>query len=794
MIRKIQNLWAELSRSIFVGDRYEKNMRGLTIGAALIVLVNLATGFMNVKQGYTMGAVSSLVLIVSFSVVLFLIVVKKNRSFALAIALTAVIVIYTYDVVTVTTPIMPIWTLMFPWAFSYLMSVKAGVGLSAYFTALYMLLFYTPLRQFVEGRYPEIIVERFPILYLVNAVLCIYIMVQYHRNTLHQMDYAGQLVEAKEAADRANEAKSSFLANMSHEIRTPINAVLGMNEMIERESVSAREALPESREAIRAVFSDISGYSANIESAGHNLLSIINDILDFSKIESGKMEIVEAYYQFSSVLNDVSNMILFKAREKGLEFRVEADERLPDGLRGDEVRVRQVVTNLLNNAVKYTKAGSVTLSVRLAEDAEVREGETVRLLISVTDTGIGIRDEDMARLFKKFERVDLQSNSTVEGTGLGLAITSSLLEMMGGSIRVESEYGRGSTFTVELPQRVVSAEPMGDFREKFEHSLQQAAVYHGAFRAPDARILIVDDTRMNLTVAVGLLKKTALQIDTAGSGAQAVELAQDVPYDLILMDQRMPGMDGTEAMVRIKKQYNGANARTPFICLTADAVSGARSRYLAEGFTDYLSKPIDSKALEAMLMKYLPAEKVLPVEETAPDSAAPDADAEPGAFDPLREAGIEPKVGLRYCQEDADFYRSVLAEYAQGEPEKARSLSGFLASGDWQNYGVLAHALKSTSRMIGAAALSERAARMEQAANVCDGDAIRAEHEAMLAEYAAAARAIRAAVPEAAELAGDEGALEFLPETDGGVLEFSPDDGVLEFTPDDGALEFPPVR
>ncbi len=769
MIRYVRELWAELSRSIFVGDRYEKNMRGLSIGAALIVVVNLITGFMNILQGYTMGAVSSLVLIVSFSIVFFFIVVRKERTVALTITVIAVILIYSYDVVTVTTPIMPVWTILFPWAFCYLVSVKVGIGMSAYFSALYLLLFYTPLQQFVEGMYPEMIVERFPILYVVNAVLCIYIMVQYHRNTLHQMDYAGQLVEAKEAADRANAAKSSFLANMSHEIRTPINAVLGMNEMIERESISAREELPQSREAIREVFSNISGYSGNIESAGRNLLSIINDILDFSKIESGKMEIVEAYYQFSSVLGDVSNMILFKARDKGLAFRVDADPGLPDGLRGDEVRVRQILTNLLNNAVKYTKEGGVTLSVRLEEGAVVREGETVRFRIAVEDTGIGIREADMQRLFKKFERVDLEQNSTVEGTGLGLAITYNLLERMGGSIRVESEYGKGSVFTVELPQKVVSAAPMGDFREKFEQSTRQAEVYRGSFRAPDARILIVDDTKMNLTVAVGLLKKTALRIDTAGSGAQAIELARDTRYDLILMDQRMPGMDGTEAMVCIKAQADGANAATPFICLTADAVSGARSRYLAEGFTDYLSKPIDSQALESMLMKYLPAEKVLPVEETA--AAAPDAGAD--GFAPLRAAGFQPEIGLRYCQNDADFYRDVLIEYAQSAAEKMQGMAESFAAEDWPEYAVLVHALKSTSKMIGASALSERAARMEAAANAGDAAAVRAGHEALLREYDAAVTAIRAFAPEAAEAAAD-----------GGVLEFSPDDGVLEFPPE----------
>jgi signal transduction histidine kinase/FixJ family two-component response regulator len=588
-------------------------------------------------------------------------------------------------------------------------------------------------------------------------------MVQYHRNTLHQMDYAGQLVEAKEAADRANAAKSSFLANMSHEIRTPINAVLGMNEMILRESLQAAAHAPLENGGLRDVLANISACAGNIDSAGNNLLSIINDILDFSRIEAGRMELAEADYKFSSVLSDVSNMVAFKARDKGLDFHVEADPGLPDGLFGDEVRVRQIITNLLNNAVKYTKTGGVTLSVRIAADAPVREGEALRLVIAVRDTGIGIREEDIDRLFTKFERVDLRQNSTVEGTGLGLAITKNLLDRMGGSIRVESEYGKGSVFTVELPQKVVSAEPMGDFREKFEQSIRQAGVYHGAFRAPDARILIVDDTKMNLTVAVGLLKKTEMQIDTAGGGAQAIELARGTRYDLILMDQRMPEMDGTEAMTQIKAQADGANAATPFICLTADAVSGARSRYLAEGFTDYLSKPIDSQALEAMLMKYLPSEKVLPVEEAEDDAAAPDADADD--FAPLRAAGLQPEIGLRYCQNDADFYRAVLIEYARSAPEKAESLHASFAAENWKDYAVFVHALKSASKTIGAMEIAELASRLEAAANAGNGEAIRAEHTTLMREYDAAVTAIRAAAPDSdASAAGGGDVLEFLPE------------------------------
>lgn len=405
-----------------------------------------------------------------------------------------------------------------------------------------------------------------------------------------RMQESDKLKEAARIAEKSNSAKSEFLANMSHEIRTPINAILGMNEMILRESREEKTL----------------SYARNVESAGNNLLSIVNDILDFSKIESGKMEIVTAPYRFSSVLNDVSNMINFRAREKKLTFKVEAQKTMPDNLMGDEVRIRQVITNILNNAVKYTNEGSVTLRVR-AEDVTT---DRLTLFVEVEDTGIGIRKEDREKLFKKFERVDLKQNNTIEGTGLGLAITSNLLTLMNGTVSVQSEYGKGSVFTIRIPQGVGGEDTLGDFRMRFERSTDRVTEHSENFHAPDAHILVVDDTRMNLVVIEGLLKRTLVQVETAPGGEEALAMAKENAYDLILLDQRMPGMDGTEVLKRMKSMEEGRNASTPVICLTADAVTGARERYLQEGFTDYLSKPVDTKALERTLMKYLPPEKI----------------------------------------------------------------------------------------------------------------------------------------------------------------------------------------
>ena len=667
MIGYLKDLWKDLGRSIFVGDRLKKNMVGIAIGAALIVVVNIVTGSLNLVQKNYWAALSSAVLIFFFSLVFIFIVAFKKRTIALALAAIGVVIIYSYDVIVVTTPLMPLWTILFPWAFSYLVSVRVGVLMSGYYSTFYLVLFYSPLKKVVEGKYIDIMFSQFPILYLANAFLCIFIMVQYHRNTLNQMDYSEQLIEAKKSAEHANTAKSEFLASMSHEIRTPINAVLGMNEMILRESHQARNQVSKEEPELKGYLTNITNYAGNIDSAGKNLLAIINDILDFSKIESGKMEITEADYKFSSVLNDISNVISFRAKDKGLDFKIDIDKDLPDGLFGDELRIRQIMTNLLGNAVKYTKKGSVLLYVGKAKDDVVKKDGTIRLVISVKDTGIGIKEEDIKKLFQKFERVDIKQNSTVEGSGLGLAITKNLLELMHGSINVESVYGEGSTFTVVLPQRVVSVEAVGDFKMKFEKSIQEAKVYQESFRAPDAHILIVDDTRMNLTVAVGLLKKTAMEIDTAGSGLEAIELAKTIKYDLILMDQRMPGMDGTDTMKNIKALDDCPNKDTPFICLTADAVSGARTHYLAEGFSDYLTKPIDSKALERMLMKYLPQEKVLAVSKDEESKQKEEAIQKDDEYAPMRKIGINVEVGLRFCQDDKDLYKSIMMVEITGQ-------------------------------------------------------------------------------------------------------------------------------
>lgn len=563
----------------------------------------------------------------------------------------------------------------------------------------------------------------------------------------------------KEAADRASEAKSNFLAEMSHEIRTPINAVLGMNEMILRECDSTGGASsPADQES---AFRNISNYAANIEKAGTNLLAIINDILDFSKIETGKMEISEGSYELSSLLNDISSMVSFRAREKGLEYRLDVDGSIPDALYGDKIRVRQVITNLLSNALKYTDEGTVSLRVRSLEK-DYTPGGKITLEIAVRDTGIGIREEDIPKLFTKFQRVDLDRNSTVEGTGLGLAITHNLLDLMGGSIRVESEYGKGSVFTVILPQTVVSAEPIGAVRSEGAADGAGAKRSTESFRAPDARILVVDDTRMNIEVTVGLLRKTAVRTDTAQRGPEALEMLKAAAYDVVFLDQRMPGMDGTEVLHRLRALKDSPNASAPVICMTADAVIGARERYTAEGFTDYLPKPVSGETLERMLLKYLPKEKVTlvnPEVRKAPEIGS----AQKEKYRPLREVGINPGTGLEYCQQDDGLYDSLLQEYARSFGKKQESMQAYYDAKDWKQYGILVHALKSTSRMIGAESLARAAEALEKAAKEENAEVILAHHADAMEQYKTVAEAAR-------EVAGASEPAE--PEAE--ILEFPP--------------------
>ncbi len=414
-----------------------------------------------------------------------------------------------------------------------------------------------------------------------------------------EQEYQEQVLKLeKRAADEASAAKSRFLADMSHEIRTPINAIIGMNEMILREAEE----------------DDILDYSWNIKQSGHNLLQLINGILDFSKIEDGKMEIVPVVYNVGLQLNYLLNSILDRAKKNNLDIIFDIDPTIPSELYGDDTRINQIIVNLLSNAVKYTDEGSVTFKLTTKEKDP--GSDNICLYYEVKDTGIGIKESDMSKLFESFERLDVVKNRNVEGTGLGMNITVKLLELMGSKLNVSSKYGEGSVFSFELWQKIENDTPIGNYEKPSAGSaasVSKKVDYHEAYLAPEAHVLVVDDTKMNVMVVKNFLKKTQIKIDTALSGPESIELAKENAYDVILMDQRMPDMDGTEAMQHIRELENGLNKDTPFICLTADVVKGAKERYMEQGFDDYLTKPVDSEELEKLVRKYLPDSKVRPV-------------------------------------------------------------------------------------------------------------------------------------------------------------------------------------
>ena len=521
---------------------------------------------------------------------------------------------------------------------------------------------------------------------------------------------------------RANEAKSQFLANMSHEIRTPINGILGMD------SVLLKECHDE----------NLREYAKNIQSAGQSLLSIINDILDISKIESGKMEILTIRYQLFSVLNDCYNLTKIKLQNKPVSFIMRINEKLPSWLYGDEVRIRQIINNFLSNAVKYTKEGNITFEL----DFEEKTDEQILLVITVRDTGIGIKEEDLGKLFESFTRIEEKRNRNIEGTGLGLNLTKNLVNLMGGEVFAESTYGKGSCFTAKIPQKIADAKPMGDFGKRYQQYLSTSDDDKLSFLAPDAKILVVDDVTMNLKVVEGLLKATKIQIDTAVSGSECLECVKTTPYQMIFLDHMMPEMDGLETLEHMKNLADNPNAQTPVIMLTANAIVGAKEEYIEAGFTDYLTKPIRETELLEMILKYLPEELVcenggqgIEKSQDAQDMEQPEAGGE-GA-EPLQRLeqleGLDVKTGLTYCMNEEDFYIEMLQEFLQAD--KASQLKHFLAEEDWDNYRTTVHALKSTSLTIGAAHLSGEAKALEMAAKEGNMDYIRSHHDGVMDEY-----------------------------------------------------------
>ncbi len=530
-----------------------------------------------------------------------------------------------------------------------------------------------------------------------------HIRFQYRKNIEQErsLDDMLKVVEAKcDEARNATKIKSRFLAHMSHEIRTPINAVIGMNEMILRESND------------KAILS----YASETKNAADSLLSIINDILDITRIEAGKITPIYAEYKPAKLINDIYNMIRFKADDKGLEFLVAADENIPRILKGDDIRLKQIVTNLLSNAVKYTHSGSVTLEIKYLGDG--------KLYFSVKDTGMGIKEKDIEQLFVAFERMDENINRNIQGTGLGLNITSTLLKMFGSELNVASEYGKGSVFSFVIAQEIIDSSPVGKIQLgdiEYDHKL-----YSAEFTAPEAKVLVVDDNEINRKVFKNLLKKTKVIISEASDGAECVEMIKKERFDIIFMDHMMPVMDGIQALEKVRNDDGSLCRDVPVIALTANAIVGARDFYLNAGFNDFLSKPINPNKLEKLLASSLLPSAIITDSKPAETGADNTKEIELPVIN-----GIDWSYARLHFDND-DSMLETIDMFRRSAAKDTEELDGYYFSIDTaeavKSYRIKVHGMKSTASLIGIVRLAGMAMELEEAARDKNTAVIKALH------------------------------------------------------------------
>ncbi|WP_022760664.1 hybrid sensor histidine kinase/response regulator [Butyrivibrio sp. AD3002] len=563
-----------------------------------------------------------------------------------------------------------------------------------------------------EAKFTELFLFRMIMALIVIGILGLLIW-RISTHSVVQKQYA-EILKARDEAEQANKAKSRFLANISHEIRTPINTIMGMNEMVLRE---------DSTGVPKGYFMSMMNYAFDIRNASESLLGLINNLLDISKIESGKMHLVEQEYDTQEMLRSIVSMIRVRSTQKELTFDVIVDEILPKRLYGDSGKIKQIVLNLLTNAVKYTDSGGFALIVSMDE----REDDIAGLRFSVKDTGIGVKAEDMEKLFTAYERLEEEKNANIQGTGLGLDISRRFAELMEGKLWCESIYGEGSEFILTVKQRIVDNTPLGAFMEHDENSPK--GPYIPKFIAPDADILVVDDNPMNLSVMKGLLKATKVYVTTASSGEDALDKIKDSSFDVVLLDHMMPGMDGIETLQKIRE----LEPDLPVYALTANSIAGEEF-YLSKGFNGYLEKPVDTEILEKTIMRHLPEEKM---EKPTNDYVVEEITEMPETMQWIYSTeGIDVEEGIKNSGGIAS-YIFALELFLETIDGNSKALNDALENGNIRLYTIKIHALKSSARIIGAKALSELAFKLEEAGNKSDTDFIDENNDKFMVEYLA---------------------------------------------------------
>ena len=717
MVKKLREIKRTLDTSIFVGERYEKNLKEASVMAVIFMMIGVVMTVVNITHGEYFLAIFPAFCIVS-SICAFVDVVKyKSRKGYIAIIVPSFVVAFTFLVYCSSNGFAYLWIMLTPVTICYLLSVKIGIYLTIYFEIFLIVLFYSPLRDHVASQFPEIVMSRFPILYFFNGAVSIFIMYSYHKSVLFEIAHAQEALEL-------SEAKTNFLASMSHEIRTPINAILGMNEMILRENNEP----------------DIEEYAESVKNSGQMLLMLVNDVLDFSKIEAGKMDIHDAEFTMSNLLHGIMPMIQERAGEKSLMLGIRIESEVPDGMISDEFRIRQVLINLLNNAIKYTDEGSVELIV----GGEYSEDDTYLLSMSVKDTGRGIREEAQKHLFEAFSRADLKENRSIEGTGLGLAIVKRILDSMGGTIEVDSTYGEGSEFIVRLPVRVTDRTPIDEDFEKTVRVVESESEKND-FIAPKARVLAVDDNASNLRIVSLFLKRVRIVPELCKSGTRAIELCKEKQYDLLLLDHRMPDPDGIKTLEIIREDGNSLNRETPAVVLTANALAGSDKMYSDAGFVDYLTKPLDSSLLERTIKKYLPKDKILPVQDDLQEdmivfkaeSNNNKEKTDPAALRKKLEGieGLDYDAALKLAGGYEELLEETVSIIVSECDEKTESMRNCIASENWKGYGLVTHSLKGLMASLGLKDLSDRAKKHENAAEDLDVEFIRSDCEGFIEAY-----------------------------------------------------------